>query len=66
MARMIHTIPGLPDDVYTVRERGTRFTPLIRGKNLIAKDGKGWCVASFDNLGDAIKCVDDFLNNLQC
>ena len=65
MARMIHTIPGLPDDVYTVRERGNRFTPLIRGKNLMSKDGNGWCVASFDNLKDAINCVNEFLIRMQ-
>ena len=65
MARMIHTIPGLPDDVYTVRERGNRFTPLIRGQNLMSQDGKGWCVASFGNLEDAINCINEFLIRMQ-
>lgn len=64
----IHTVEGLPSNVYTITEHkvgpGKRFIPKMSGRPFVRSEAPHG-VAWFDTLEDATQMLYDFLSRMQ-
>lgn len=71
--RIIHDVPGLPREVYTVLERTTsgnarssrRFYPKVRGQFVLTTDKSRTRAASFLTLDEARQALTDLVAAMQ-
>ena len=64
-----HTVPGFPEDVYSIGEHTSAmkhcFIPKVNGQALMSSDKGRTYVATFPTLDDAIAAVREFLSRMQ-
>lgn len=58
----VHTVSGLPAEVYTVFELGHFFIPLMRGEPLVELDGRMTAYLTYE---DARLALIEFVNRMQ-